>query len=193
MARALSIRIAAACALFLCTTGAQAGAWQGDGRAGKLEFTALQAGAYFTGRFREFRIELDFDAAAPAKGRLHVTIATASADTQDDDRDGILRSQDFFWSERHPEAVYHAEGFVREGKGFRAQGTLTLRGVSQPVAVHFTALPAQDHPAMKGSATIRRLAFGVGQGDWAATEWIGDEVAIAFELKLSPAAPAASP
>jgi polyisoprenoid-binding protein YceI len=157
VARALSLCVAAACALCACAAVAEAGSWRGDGESGRLEFRALQAGAHFTGRFRDFRVELDFDAAAPAAGRLVVTVATASADTADDDRDGILRSQDFFWSERHPAAVFQARGFEREGDGWGARGTLTLRGVSQPVAVHFTTLPVKDRATMKGVATIRRL------------------------------------
>lgn len=193
MARALIPRVAACGIAFLAAGSANAGAWHGDGTTGKLNFSAVQAGARFTGRFSEFAVDLDFDPAAPAQGRLHVTIATASADTQDDDRDGILRSQDFFWSGRHPEAVYHAEGFERDGRGWRALGELTLRGVTQPVAVHFTTAAGKDRLTMKGQATLRRLAFGVGQGDWASTEWIGDEVGIAFELSLGPAATATSP
>ncbi|MGQ0385298.1 MAG: YceI family protein [Gammaproteobacteria bacterium] len=189
----MSLRIAAGCALLLCATGAGAAGWTGDGKAGRLEFTALQAGAHFTGRFREFRVELEFDATAPAKGWLHVSVATASEDTQDDDRDGILKSQDFFWSERHPEAVFQAEGFNRSGNGWDAHGTLTLRGVSQPLVVHFTAMPVNGGLKMKGGAKLSRLAFGVGQGDWASTEWIGDEVAIAFEVNLKRAPTAASP
>lgn len=185
MARAL-IAQAAACGLALLAAGdAGADAWQGDARAGKLEFTAVQAGARFTGRFTEFRVELDLDPAAPAQGRLHVAIATASADTQDDDRDGILRSRDFFWSGQHPQAVYHAEGFERDGDGWRARGELTLRGMARPVTVRFTAATERGRLTMKGGATLSRLAFGVGQGDWASTEWIGDEVAITFALSLA--------
>lgn len=190
MARTLTHSLAAGCAALLLASGAGAGTWAGDAATGKLAFTATQAGARFTGRFTSFHVDFDFDAAEPARGRLHVTVATASADTQDDDRDGILRSRDFFWSERHPEAAYHADGFEQDGQGWLARGTLTLRGVTQPVVVRFTAVPEKDHLAMRGSATLRRLAFGVGQGDWASTEWIGDEVGIAFELSLrAPADP----
>jgi len=193
MARALTARLAALVVALLGAGGAWAGSWQGDGKAGRLEFTATQAGARFSGRFTDFHVDLDFDPAAPARGRLQVTISTASADTQDDDRDGILRSEDFFWSGRHPQAVYHAERFERDGQGWRAQGELTLRGVTKKVPVHFELAPGKDRLGMKGGAQLRRLAFGVGQGDWASTEWIGDEVVIAFDLSLSPAAPAASP
>lgn len=193
MARALRLAAAAGCAACAFAAGALADAWSGDGSSGQLEFSATQAGARFTGRFREFHVDLELDAAHPGHGRLHVTVATGSADTQDDDRDAILRSEDFFWSGRHPEAVFHADSLEPDGKGWRAPGTLTLRGVSRPVVVRFTTMGADGKLSMKGGSKLARLAFGVGQGDWASTEWIGDEVAIAFELSLRPAAAAASP
>jgi polyisoprenoid-binding protein YceI len=188
VARALTHPLVLGCAALLLASVAHAGTWAGDAASGRLAFTATQAGARFTGRFGSFHVNFDFDAEAPAQGRLHVTVVTASADTQDDDRDSILRTEDFFWSEHYPEAVFDAQGFERDGEGWLARGTLTLRGVTQPVVVRFTTVPAKDHLAMQGSTTLRRIAFGVGQGDWASTEWIGDEVVIAFDLSLRPPA-----
>jgi hypothetical protein len=37
-----------------------------------------------------------------------------------------------------------------------------------------------------GTATLKRLAFGVGQGDWKSTEWVDDAVKINFSLVLKP-------
>jgi polyisoprenoid-binding protein YceI len=40
---------------------------------------------------------------------------------------------------------------------------------------------------MSGTARLKRLDFGLGRGEWASTEWVGDDVDIRFELSLSPA------
>ena len=37
----------------------------------------------------------------------------------------------------------------------------------------------------KGELTISRLAYGVGQGEWASTKTVGDQVVIAFEIRAS--------
>ena len=74
---------------------ATAAAWQGDQHSGALRFTATQAGAKFPGHFGEFRVRFDFDSANPAKGVLDVTIAMASADTADQDRDEVLHGPRF--------------------------------------------------------------------------------------------------
>lgn len=172
---------------------AAAATWQGDQHSGALRFTATQAGAKFQGQFGEFKILFDFDAANPAKGVLDVTIATASSDTADAERNEVLHGRDFFWVEHFPDATYHAEGFKRDGKAWVASGQLTLRGVTQPVAVRFELNPKQEQLGMRGGAALRRLEFGVGQGDWTDTAWLADPVDVAFDLSLQPGPAAASP
>lgn len=173
-------------ALAICPV-AHGAAVHADQRSGTLQFSAVQAGARFSGGFGTFDVRLDFDPARTAGNSLHVTVDTASIDTQDADRDEILKSRDFFWIDRHPQAVFHAERFERDGAGWRALGELAIRGARKPVAVRFTLAPEGDAPVMKGSASLRRLDFGLGQGDWASTEWIGNEVDVRFELELNPA------
>lgn len=176
---------ALALVLALCPA-AHAERRQADQSDGRLEFSAIQAGAKFAGSFTRFRVVLDFDPAHPASGRLDVTVEVASIDTRDPERDEILRGADFFQVEEHPQAVFHAGRFERTGDGWRAPGDLTIRGVTQPVPVMFTLAPGAGTAVMKGSASLRRLAFGLGQGEWTSTEWVGDEVDVRFELRLQP-------
>ncbi|MGH8250911.1 MAG: YceI family protein [Steroidobacteraceae bacterium] len=157
---------------------------QADQGSGTLTFVAEQAGAKFTGAFGSFQARLDFDPSNATRGSLHVTVATPSIDTRDAERDEILKSRDFFWTEKYPQALFHAERFETDDTGFRALGELTIRGVTRPAAVRFTLAPATGASVMKGTASLRRLAFSLGQGDWSSTEWVGDEVEVRFELKL---------
>lgn len=190
MAPALIPRLALACCALACyASAAAAGAWRGDPGSGSLQFAAVQAGATFPGAFRRFGVEFDFDPAQPAAGRLDVTVETASVDTADAERDEILRGRDFFWAERHPQATFHATRFERDGAGWRASGELTVRGVTRPVAVRFELAADGDRLLMTGTSQLRRLEFGVGQGEWASTEWVGDAVGVRFDLRLRPAAP----
>jgi polyisoprenoid-binding protein YceI len=171
---------------FAPAPAAHADPWQADQTAGRLEFTATQAGAKFTGAFTRFHVTLEFDPSHPDRGRLDVTVDVASIDTQDPERDEILRSPDFFWVEKHPQAMFHAGRFERAGALWRAPGELTIRGATKPVPVTFTLSPDRGPAIMKGGATLKRLAFGLGQGDWASTEWVGDDVDVRFELRLEP-------
>jgi polyisoprenoid-binding protein YceI len=171
----------------LAAAPAASAAWQTDQHGGSLQFVATQAGAKFAGAFRTFTVRFDLDPERPAGGSLDVTVDLESADTSDAERDGILKGADFFWTDRHPQASFHASRFRREGERWRADGELTLRGSARPVTVLFTLDGRSPQLGMKGTATLRRLEFGVGQGEWSTTEWIGDEVEVRFDLELTPA------
>lgn len=193
MAPSLTLRAIALFVAWLAGAAAAADVWRADQHSGSLRFVATQAGARFPGHFGEFKVRLDFDPTQPANGKLDVTIAMPSANTADTDRDEVLHGRDFFWVSRFPEALYRATGFQPDGEGWIAAGSLTLRGVTQPVAVRFELKQKQQHFVMKGGATLRRLEFGVGQGDWESTTWIGDPVEVAFELDLRQETAAATP
>ena len=193
MANRLIIALLLGCTMLAAAGSAAAAAWQANGLSGELKFTAIQAGAKFTGRFREFTVALDLDPAAPANGQLDVNVKTRSADTADADRDAVLKGEDFLWTGQHAEAVYHAAGFRKDGNAWVANGELTLRGVKKPVSVRFTLQSGARGTVLAGSAKLNRLAFGIGQGDWADTTWIADPVDVAFSLKLSKAPAAAKP
>jgi hypothetical protein len=44
--------------------------------------------------------------------------------------------------------------------------------------------PEGDEAVLQGTASLDRLAFGVGQGEWKSTEWIAAEVKVAFNVRL---------
>ena len=183
MGRTRLKRLVAALGLtLLAGQPSSAGSWHADQTAGGLTFEATQAGARFTGRFGQFTTDIAFDPAAPDRCSFEVRIAAASAQTGESQRDGLLKGPDFFWTERYPTASYLGTGCTIEGTGFELAGELTLRGITRPVTLRFNFEPGANR--MAGEATIRRLDFGVGQGEWASTEWVGGEVTVRFELAL---------
>jgi polyisoprenoid-binding protein YceI len=110
-------------------------------------------------------------------------------DTDSRDRDDLLRERDFFNVVRFPEATYVADGLHALGGGrYRADGLLTLRGVTLPVPLEFTWTPGA-RPVLEGRATVPRLAFGVGGGDWADTGVLPDAIAVSTRVVFAPAPP----
>ncbi|HSN71528.1 MAG TPA: YceI family protein [Steroidobacteraceae bacterium] len=173
--------------LFGLSAHAAAPRWHADATTGRLEFVGTQAGAEFTGEFGEFSADVRFAPDALDSSRFDVQIATGSVDTADAERDGIIRGPDLFAVERHPEARYVADRFERTDEGFRAVGQLTLRGTTRPVPIDFRFRRDGDSARLEGSARIERLDFGVGQGEWQDTQWVGNDVLIRFDLVLQPA------
>jgi polyisoprenoid-binding protein YceI len=158
---------------------------QGPG-AGSLKFTFMQAGAESQGAFGQFATELAWDAANPASGSLKVTVQTGSLDTQDKDRDDALRGGDLFDVQQYPTARYMANSFAKRADGgLEAVGQLTLRGVTKPLRLPVTLKTAANGIELSGEVTINRLDFGVGQGEWKSTEWVGDAVKLQYHVPLT--------
>lgn len=152
-----------------------------------LTFATKYQGEMFTGRFASFSTRLGFDPKKLARSKLDVTIALAGVDIGNPDGEDALESADFFNVRKFPQARFTATRFRSlGGNRYAADGTLTLRGVGKPVTLGFTWTPG-PRPVLIGKATVRRLDFGVGGGDWADTELIPNEIAISTRVILAPA------
>ena len=154
-----------------------------------LEFTFVQAGAQNKGRFRRFQVSFDFSPENLVASRLDVTVETNSADTGDEERDDTLRGADLFAASKFPQAHFAATQINRTAAGYEAVGKLTIRGVTRDARVPFAFRSASENGAqvgqMSGKTSLRRLDYGVGQGDWKATDQVGNDVGVAFELRLT--------
>jgi polyisoprenoid-binding protein YceI len=176
-------------ALALMLAAAGAGAADYAAQPGStLVFSASFQGERFEGQFERFTPQIRFDPARLQDSRFDVAIDLGSADTDNPDRDEVLLGAEFFAIASQPQARYVATTFRHLGDDrYAADGTLTLRGISQPVELRFTWTPGAT-PVLTGQATLKRLAFEVGTGDWSDTALMPDEVAVNTRLQLAPAA-----
>jgi polyisoprenoid-binding protein YceI len=152
----------------------------------RLEFAGVQAGAEFKGVFHKFAAAVDFSPDALAAAHIDVSIDLNSVDSQDKDRDTTMRGADIFDVAHWATAHYLTRSFAKTANGYTAQGALTLRGVTKDVPIEFQFTPGSGSAKLVGTATLKRLDFGVGQGDWKSTEWVADAVKISFSLVLKP-------
>ncbi|MCJ8157435.1 YceI family protein [Sphingomonas sp. LaA6.9] len=150
---------------------------------GRLGFTASWNGEAINGRFDRWRAAIRFSPDALGDSRIRVTVDLASANTEDSQRDDSLKSSDFFDTASHPTATFTARDIRDlEGDRYEARGTLELRGVSKPATLRFTLRIDGDKARVSGTSRIDRTDFGVGQGEWAATDAIAAGVDIAFSF-----------
>ncbi len=192
-------RRAAAWAAMLCigsaaaldggTVAGAAGAaasYTADPAASRLDFIGVQAGAEFRGTFHKFTAAVDFAPDALTDSHFDVQIELSSLDSQDKDRDQTIRGPDIFDVAHFPTAHYVTRSFAKTPAGYSAVGALTLHGVTKDVPIDFQFATAAGGAKLEGTAKLKRLEFGVGQGDWKSTEWVKDEVKVSFALVLKP-------
>ena len=155
-----------------------------------IRFEVYQQGAPVQGGFERFTAEILLDPDDLAGSRIEVEIETASITTGHQDRDATLRSPNLFDVERWPTARFASMSLEHlGGEAYEARGQLTIRDVQQDVVLPFT-LHITDHPGepsrlraeARGELTISRLDFGVGQGEWASTAAVGEDVVIAIAI-----------
>jgi polyisoprenoid-binding protein YceI len=120
------------------------------------------------GQFGEFEGSAHIDTANPGSSSAKVTIKAASINTGQADRDGHLRSGDFFDVEKYPEIDYVVTGVTRtDATTWRLSGDLTIKGVSKPVSVDFESTGSARDPfgnlrvGFEGSTTINRKDWGL--------------------------------
>lgn len=150
----------------------------GDSR---LAFTATQAGSGIEGRLPRFTAQVAFDAAKLADCHFDVAIDVTSIDSGDPERDEVLKSEEMLDIERFPQARYLSQGCQASGQQFTSTGKLTIRDVTREVPITFAVVGK----TLNGSAHIKRLDFGIGQGEWQDTKFVGDEVQVQFALPLN--------
>lgn len=147
-----------------------------------LAFSGSYQGEAFQGSFPNFTTVLRFDPARLAGAKLDVSITLTSATTRNADYDSELRGDAFFKSSQFPKARYTATVFrALGGNRYAADGILSLRGVSKLVTLTFT-WTAGAKPVLSGTATVKRLDFNVGTGDWRDLSLIPNDVKVSTKV-----------
>ncbi|WP_181781266.1 YceI family protein [Pseudonocardia pini] len=95
------------------------------------------------------------------------TIDATSIDTNNEQRDGHIKSADFFEVEKYPEWTFTSTGINADGVEFELHGDLTLKGVTKPVTLNLE-IGGFGPDAFGGTrcgftatTTINRSDFGV--------------------------------
>jgi polyisoprenoid-binding protein YceI len=120
------------------------------------------------GRFGKWSGQIRLDPNDLEKGSVNVEIDPASVDTADAQRDGHLRSADFFDVEKFPKATFKSTKVTSNGDGKLAiAGDLTLHGVTKPITLDASYEGTGKDPwgaervGFSATTTINRLDFGV--------------------------------
>ena len=150
-----------------------------------LKFTFEQAGAAASGNFKKFTAILIYDEKNLAASSLNVRVEIASVDTQEPERDAMLKDADLFNAAKYPAATFAAASLAKRADGgLEALGKLTIRDTTHDLRLPLTLKPTPDGLELSGKTAIKRLDYGVGQGEMKATDSVGDEVKIEYVVSL---------
>jgi polyisoprenoid-binding protein YceI len=173
----------------LMTTGVPAHAadqWSVVADDSAVAFTGTQLGADFTGTFEDFTATIAFSPDDLANSSVTVLIDIASANTENADRDSQIVSPDWFDAAQWPTAKFETKSFIAVADDkYEAVADLTIRDVTREVVLPFDLTIDGNTAKAVGSVTIKRTDFGVGQGQWADTSQVGDDVTITVTINAT--------
>ncbi len=151
-----------------------------------IEFTAKQMGVPMQGQFKKFDAQVAFDPAKPATSRIRFTVDTGSATMGARETDAELPKPVWFNVAQFPQATFESSAIKALGGGkFDVAGKLTIKGTSVNVSVPVALAQSGATTTATGVLPIKRLAFKIGDGEWADTSMVADEVQVKFKLALT--------
>jgi len=146
-----------------------------------VTFKATSRLANADGRFHRFSGDVSVDPSDPTSARVSITVEAASIDTANNKRDNHLRSQDFFWVERHPTIVFESVRAAREAGGVAVVGRLTVRGVTRDVTVPVRVEVTPDRLVARGEFSLKRTDYEINYQS--VLNPVGDVVEVSFVFR----------
>ena len=151
-----------------------------------IQFTAKQMGVPLEGHFKKFGAQIAFDPAKLATSRIAFTVDTGSATLGSRETDAELPKPTWFNVPQFPQATFQSSSMKALGGGkFDVAGKPTNKGQSRDVTVPVTLTQSGATTTATGTLALKRLAYKMGENEWADTSMVADDVQVQFQLGLT--------
>jgi len=146
-----------------------------------------------TGHFKNFTASVETQGDDLATAKVHFTADVNSISTNNEQRDGHLKNNDFFDVENHPELSYESDKLEKTGdETYKLHGNLTMRGVTKPVSLNVEHGGVMQDPwgntrtGFTVTGKINRKDFGVSFGAVSETGniMLGEDVNITANVEF---------
>lgn len=152
----------------------------------EVQFTARQMGVPLEGHFKKFDAQVSFDPAKLATSKIVFTVDTGSATMGSRETDAELPKATWFNVPQFPQATFQSSAIKALGAGkFEVTGKLSIKGMARDVVVPVTLVQNGAATMATGALPLKRLAFKIGENEWADTSMVADDVQVKFKLALT--------
>ena len=137
------------------------------------------------GKFKKFVAQVTFDPAKPEATKAAIEVDVTSIDFGDENWNRDALGASWFNGKQFPKASFSAGAAKALGGGrFEAPAKFTLKGITRDVLASFSAKPDAGGTLIEGMVPLKRLDFKIGEGSWADTAVVANEVAVRFKVYL---------
>ena len=193
--KAVQFLTAALLAISAAVAGAQTSTWNIDPAHSQAAFTVRHMGiSNVNGRFGNISGAITLDPKDFTKSSVNATIDTTTVDTGLAQRDGHLKSPDFFDCATYPTMTFVSKSVARSGDGYAITGDLTIHGITKPVVLKVDAPEKEQlgpdnklHRGFTATTTIHRQDFGlVWNGTLKSGDaMVGDDAKITLDIEAA--------
>ena len=177
---------ALAVALALVIVAAPASAQNLISSKSEIAFTSRQMGVPVDGKFKKFSAHLLFNPKRPQDAKLAFVIDLASVTFGAPETDAEIAKPDWFDTKRFPQARFESTVVRAIGPDkFEVSGMLSLKRTSREIIIPFSFTPGESEALASGSFLLKRLEFGIGDGEWKDTAMVANEVQVRFRFAIS--------
>jgi polyisoprenoid-binding protein YceI len=151
----------------------------------EINFISKQMGVPVDGHFRKFDAKIALDPKQPASGSVALSVDLASATVGFAETDAELPKSEWFNTAKFPQATFKSTSIKGLGGGkFEVTGQLSIKGSTRDVVVPVVLTQSNGVSVASGAFAIKRLEFKIGEGEWADTSTVANDVQVKFKLAL---------
>ncbi|HWP18408.1 MAG TPA: YceI family protein [Burkholderiaceae bacterium] len=156
----------------------------------EIVFVSRQMGVPVEGRFKKFDAQVQFDPKKPEASKVAFTVDLGSAALGVPETEAELAKPEWFNTRQFPQAQFQSTAIKAAGPGrFDVAGKLTIKGQTRDLVVPVMLTQAGGTTTATGAFTLKRLEFKIGDGDWADTSMVANDVQVKFKLALTGVGP----
>lgn len=179
-------KIAAAAITLLITIPALAAIAKLDTAKSSVGIMFKQMNVPVDAKFKKFSASIDFDSTKPESSKAMVDIDITSFDLGDPEYNKEVLKKEWFNAAQFPKASFVSTSMKADANGkLDVTGNLTIKGKTIVTSFPLSVKKEGSNQLFDGSLPIKRLAFGIGEGEWKDTGMVADEVVIKFHVVTS--------
>lgn len=148
--------------------GAQSTVWKADKSHSNVNFTVTHLMiSEITGGFKDYDVNVSMNGQDFKTAKVEAVIKTASVNTDNENRDKHLRSDDFFNADSFPNMMFKSESIEQTGADtYKIHGNLTIRDITKPVVLEAKYKGKQEAwgstmIGFKATTTVNRFDYAV--------------------------------
>lgn len=152
-----------------------------------IRFVSKQMNVPVEGRFKKFTASIAFDAKKPETTKAEFEVELGSIDLGSAEAETEVKRKLWFNLDAFPKAKFMVASVKPlGGDKFEVTGPLTIKGVEAKVVSAATVkTDAAGVTTAEGKFPIKRLQYKIGEGQWADTETVADEIEVRYKLVFS--------